>query len=913
MTIRAEEIRVRLAEFASRWSVWDRSEREGAQTFLNELFACYGSDRSEVARFEYHQDGKFLDCIWPRNCIIEMKAPGEAKRLSKHRAQALAYWRNSADASKNEPAPRYVVICAFRRLEIWEPGGFPTEPRVAFDLIELPERYDSLLFLTGEGRDAVFSGSQQQVTREAVGKVSELFHMLADRSAAGEGELQDFLLQSVWCMFAEDLGMIPRHGFTTLLEDLITSPRRSSADDLGRMFELLNSPPSVKRHGLYEGIPYANGGLFAEAAHVHLERDELTLLLDAAREYRWDEVEPSIFGSLLEGGLGRDQQWALGAHYTHEVDIQKVVQPTIVRPWRERIENCTTLKQATQARRDLSQFVVLDPACGSGNFLYVAYREIRRIERDLNLKIADLERHAGRSAGEGMTMGSFPLANIRGIELEGFAVKLARVTLWMGHKLAIDELGLAEDPLPLADLSGIRRGDALRVEWPKANAIIGNPPFHGDRHLRGGLGNDYVEWLKNEFNVGVKDYCVYWFRRAVDTMRPGDRAGLVATNSVSQGRARSVSLEHIQQCGGTITDAVSSQVWPGAAAVHVSIVNWVHQPTELPSECRLDGAEVDGITSSLRSISELDPSAAARLRGNRGIAYQGMLPGAKYDITLDTARELIEMNSRNSEVVFAYLTGEDVASRPGSSPSRATIYFGTMPLEIAMSYPAPLSLVSANARALREASKSYSRNPQWWQFLWPRGELFEKTQRLGRYLAGTATGKRVFFAWFPTTTIPSNLTNAFAVDDDFYFAILTSATHTAWAWAQSSTLKSDIRYTPSSAFETFPFPDAGRVASRRAADIGESIFEMRQQLTLKHGIGLTTLYNQVDDGAFRDLARLHGHLDEAVVEAYGWPKSIAQDGDETNRRLLALNLAIANGEVEYDPFAYLRDRDAATS
>ena len=215
-----------------------------------------------------------------------------------------------------------------------------------------------------------------------------------------------------------------------------------------------------------------------------------------------------------------------------------MVQPTIVRPWRERIENLASHAEAVAAQTDLQQYVVLDPACGSGNFLYVAYRELRRLEARLREREQELRRRAGLKE-QGSLALFFPLSNIRGIDIDGFAVALARVTLWMGHKLAVDELDLSERTLPLPDLSGIRPGDALQLPWPRADAIIGNPPFHGSQQLRGVLGDQYVEWLRRAFGVGIKDYCVYWFRKAHHHLGDGARAGLVGTNSVSQNRSRS--------------------------------------------------------------------------------------------------------------------------------------------------------------------------------------------------------------------------------------------------------------------------------------------------------------------------------------------------------------------------------------
>jgi hypothetical protein len=549
--VTAEEIKRNLVEFARKWSLYDGSERAEAQTFLNELFAAYGQDRYEVgARFEEPQAGRFLDLIWPRICLVEMKRPSEAGRLAAHREQAFGYWRNAADPERNLPAPHFVVLCAFHRFEIWEPGDYPNAPRAEFDLVELPERRDALMFLAG--REAMFIGTQAAVTQDAVRLVTGLFAALGERRAAPPDELRDFALQCVWCMFAEDLGQIESHLFTHIIDGLIANPERSSADDLGQLFEWLNRDGPRPAGGLYATTRYVNGALFQHPACIHLDQDELRTLRLAC-DYDWQKVEPHIFGSLLEGALGPESQWSLGAHYTHEVDIQKVVKPSIVDPWRERIEDATTLDQVQQLQNELLNYIVLDPACGSGNFLYIAYRELRRLERRLHKKERDLRLAQGRRrATQGALTAFFPLTNIKGIEINAFAVSLARVTLWMAHKLAVDELGLDEATLPLENLSGIQAADALRVPWPRASVIIGNPPFHGDRHLRGLLGDDYVEWLKDTFQCGIKDHCVYWFRKAQVHLEPGQRAGLVGTNSISQNRARSASLNYIVENGGLI-------------------------------------------------------------------------------------------------------------------------------------------------------------------------------------------------------------------------------------------------------------------------------------------------------------------------------------------------------------------------
>lgn len=285
--------------------------------------------------------------------------------------------------------------------------------------------------------------------------------------------------------------------------------------------------------------------------------------------------------------------------------------------------------------------------------------------------MTDMRRNAGLREQQTFAL-FFPLTNIRGIEIDPFAVQLARVTLWMGHKLAVDELDVEERVLPLVDLSGIRRGDALKLDWPRADAIIGNPPYHGDRRLRRELGNEYVEWLKQEFGVGVKDYCVYWFRKAHERLPPDGRAGLVGTNSISQNRARGASLQHIVETGGVITSAVSSQDWSGEAAVDVSIVNWVKNPSESPGRVILDGREVDVIEPSLRL--DVAVSRAEPLRANACRAFQGPIPRSKgFVIDPEVANRLLADRPEYREVIRPYLVGDDIANRVDQSPSRFII------------------------------------------------------------------------------------------------------------------------------------------------------------------------------------------------------------------------------------------------
>ncbi|MGH2950446.1 MAG: type IIL restriction-modification enzyme MmeI [Solirubrobacterales bacterium] len=241
-------------------------------------------------RVEQYEAGGFYDLIWPGVCLIEMKASSEAERLSKHRVQALGYRETAAKPDEGIPAPEYVVLCAFQRFEIWQPGKFPGGPRISFDLAELPDRFESLLFLLGD--EPLFDANRAAVTIEAVGQLAELFKSLDERGEGGPDERHLFVLQCVWSMFAEDLDEIPNQAFTRIVRGLIDNPRRSSREDLGGLFRELNER-RVPADGLYRGVPYANGRLFESQAALSLTQEELKLLEGAAKT-AWSRVEPSI-------------------------------------------------------------------------------------------------------------------------------------------------------------------------------------------------------------------------------------------------------------------------------------------------------------------------------------------------------------------------------------------------------------------------------------------------------------------------------------------------------------------------------------------------------------------------------------------------------------------------------------------
>jgi type II restriction/modification system DNA methylase subunit YeeA len=273
----------------------------------------------------------------------------------------------------------------------------------------------------------------------------------------------------------------------------------SSYDVLGGLFREMNQPGKTPA-GRYQGVDYFNGGLFSQIHAIELTREELNFLDVSARE-NWSKVRPAIFGNLFEGTVDKKERHARGIHYTSEVDIMKIVRPTISRYWEERIEEARTIKELSKLQIELQSYRVLDPSCGSGNFLYIAYQELKRIEILLLEKIQSLS----KSPDKQMQLGLVTPLQFYGMDTNPFAVELARVTLMIARKIAIDNLSLTEPALPLDTLdNNIVCEDALFSEWVNADAIIGNPPFLGGKNMRMDLNDKYVDRIFNHFPK-VKD------------------------------------------------------------------------------------------------------------------------------------------------------------------------------------------------------------------------------------------------------------------------------------------------------------------------------------------------------------------------------------------------------------------------
>jgi len=876
-------------------------EKGEAQVFCDRLFQAFGHQgyKEAGAELEYRvkakgKTTKFADLLWRPRLLIEMKKRGE--KLEKHYQQAFEYWLELVPQR-----PKYVVLCNFDEFWIYDFDLQLREPLDRVSLEELPDRFTAFNFLFPDNKKPLFNNNKIDVTRNAANKVAQVFNRLVERGEKVE-TAQRFILQCVVALFAEDIDLLPRGLFTEFLTNCQTN-RFSSYDLIGGLFRQMGSDRPAPQDSHYYNVPYFNGGIFSIIEPVNLTRSEIDLLLEAATE-RWSKVEPAIFGGLFESSMGKEERHALGAHYTSEADIQKVVLPTIIRPWRERIEAANTLKDLLALRQELINFKVLDPACGSGNFLYVAYRELKRIEAQLLTKIHENFTRAANTIG---TMSLVKTSQFYGIDIKPFAVELAKVTLMLAKKLALDEenqslnvvqMNLALDldkALPLDNLDkNIRCDDALFCQWEPVNIIIGNPPFLGGKHIRLVLGDQYVDRIFAKFpDVKDVDFCTYWFRLTHNHLGKNCRAGLVATNSISQGKSRKVSLDYITQNGGYIYDVISTQPWSGEANVHISIINWLKTSENQELTYRIDHKIVSNINSALKA--EVDVSQAVRLKANLNWCFQGVIPNGKgFIVTEKEVQQWIKTDPINQTVIKLFSMGANLAKNPHGKPDRWIIDFNDMDLEEVSQYRLPFERLRSTIPNERKNNRNHKLKTHWWKYEGKRIEMRKALAILPYCFAVPRVSKWAIFIPFLSNWLAGDLNVVFASDDFYLLGILTSNLHRQWVKAQSSTLGKTTRYTHNTCFETFAFPQNCPEKTKTEIRVAmQTIHDYRTEQMERKQWGITQLYNQFFNESASQLAQLHAQLDQLVCQAYG-----IKANHDPLKFLLELNLEVANRESQ---------------
>jgi SAM-dependent methyltransferase len=927
-------------------------EKGQAQIFLDRLFqACDQPgclDIGGVTEFRVRkaeEDGggvSFADYVWKPVVLIEMKKRGE--KLQRHRSQAVTYWTNLVPHR-----PRWVVLCNFDEFWVYDFETQMDTPKDILRLTDLPNRWGPLAFLFPGALKPKFENDREAVTREAATALAKCFHRIVSpqrRPQVDRLTAQRFILQMLVALFAEDIELLPKYFVSQLLEDCTTPT--DSYDLIGGLFEAMNTNPPVTG-GRFKGVRYFNGGLFAEPARLELQDLELVELRKAA-EFDWSKVQPEVFGTLFEKSLEDDQRTSddrhkYGAHFTHPADIMKIVGPTIVEPWCGQVEGAKTRKRLLELLDRLHHFRVLDPACGSGNFLYIAYRELKRIEARIFERLQTEFKTDAKQAGQ-LRLSFLSAQNFYGLDILPFAVDIAKVTMMIARKLAIDELHINEPDLPLDNLDqNFLTGDALLTpaglpaQWPKADVIIGNPPFLGSRYFAKEHGYDYVRKVHAAFPDVPKmaDFCVYWFRKAADHLPPctaedplAGRAGLVGTQNIRNNESRIGGLDHVAK-SGTIVEAVDNQPWSGEANVHVSIVNWVKsQDVALLPKARRLWFKVEpsmagkvgkprkkGVTAAkhydlnFRDCALINPTLSDQT--DVGVArslsvnyepkrvFQGQNPVHDgFKLNRHEAASILKEHPEVREVLFPYLLGMDLVTN--GAPDIWVIDFAQMNMFDAMKYSAAFVIVKERVMqdVLEKAEKEkaatgkettrWSRMAErWWQFRDYMPGTMNAVRSLSRYIVCPRVTKRPTFEFVSRDVHPDGSLSVFAFEDDYSYGIIQSSVHWQWFFAKCSKLTERLRYTSDTVFETFPWPQSPTAKQIEAvAEAGREVRRVRAEALVKLKGGLRALYRTLELPGANPLKDAHAALDAAVLAAYGF--NAKQD---LLSQLLSLNLAVA--------------------
>ena len=919
----------RLSEFVAWWRGNIKGDEKGeAQIFLDRFMRAFGhAGALEAGEYETRvrkrRNGKvsvsFADYLVPKIALIEMKKRGED--LKRHYTQLEEYWKSLNSRIR----PRYAMLCNFDEFQIFD---FYTQFYDPVDIVKIEEllegRHDALSFLIhGERRDPVFRNNRVEVTKDAAFQLAELYRSLEE--AVDQEIALRFTLQCMIALFAEDVGLLPPATLPRIVED--SRQRKSSTENshdlMALLFTMMSYPKHGRRAGRFGQVDYFNGGIFQQVHPLSLSPSQLHRLERACHE-DWSSIRPSIFGSIFEYSMDKRERHREGTHFTSELDIKRIVDPVIAEPWRNDIDSLNDLGDALALYDRLCDYVILDPACGSGNFLYIAYREMKALEADLRERVAELGADPSQLARR-VTARQF-----HGYDINKFAVELAKVSLMIAKKLAVDEFDSDENPLPLDNLdANIKAEDALFNDWVDFDACIGNPPYMGASLLRKERGIPYTSALRERFAAvpGRADYCVYWFRRAHDNMKPGARAGLVGTNTIRQNYSRIGGLDHILENGGQIYDAVSSMPWSGEAKVHVSIANWTKTaPPFAPSrlhffdhvneagEYIFNTVEKESINAALSDKVFVSgaKTLAANVKPKR--VFQGIEPGARgFVIDQETAHRFVTRDKRNNSVVLPYLIGDDLLGQPMGQPSRYVIDFFGLDILQARAFPAPYAHVARHVLPLRQQQaqdeiainqSALEQNPdsriydarqvllnRWWQHLTSSVAMTRCLKTIPRYIVCSRVTKRPIFDFVANAIRPDSALKIFAFEDDYTFGILQSNTHWQWFVEKASTLKADFRYTSHSVFDTFPFPQfpASELVNA-VADAGRNLHEFRRARMAESGssLSLRDIYRTLDEPGDNPLRDLHNALDAAVLDAYGFAPNA-----DLLEQLLGLNLEVA--------------------
>ncbi|MEI6485016.1 MAG: DNA methyltransferase [Sphingomonadales bacterium] len=887
-------IKQRAKDFAAEWASATYEKGE-TQSFYNDFFTIFGVKRRAVASYEKRVETLdrskkgFIDLFWPGMLLVEQKSSGLLS--DKTLAQALDY----VDWLPERDQPRYILTCDFQK---WRLLDLETGSETRFTLPQLPDFIERFDFILGRQRTFV---TQADVNIKAAELMGRLHDALKAKGYAGH-DLERLLVRLLFCLFADDTGIFePKDIFLQLIDNDTHEDGHDVGTTLIALFDILDTPETQRQQGIRDELnafPYINGALFAGSVRVpHFDKAMRDLLLDAAR-FDWRKVSPAIFGSLFQSVMSAKERREKGAHYTSEVNILRVIRPLFLDDLESELASIKARRTGREAalqafQHKLARLNFLDPACGCGNFLVIAYREIRRLE----LECLDALYPRASGAGDNLRQGMLGVAQLslvdvnqfHGIEYEEWPAQIAGVAMWMADHIANIEVAAAFSMpfvrIPLKKSANIVHADALEVDWAsvcppeRISFVMGNPPFVGAKFQTPAQREQVRRIAGLPGSGGTLDYVAAWFLKAVAYAgRSQTRVAFVATNSICQGEQVAQLWPLIFRAGWEIAFAHRSFVWNsearGKAHVHCVIIGLAYgevAPTEKRLFSYVDGkgdpreTRHNWLTAYLfEARSEATRHLVVKNEKNPINDARRLLTGSKpldgnhYVFTASEKQEFLLKEPDAASLFSPYQGGDEYING-----------FERYLLRPALASPDKLARLTAvkeridQVRDYRATSDSPDTRKlasvpmEWHVTLIPESE----------YLAipNVSSERRDYvpIGWISKNVIPNQKLRVLIDASLWEFSILSSAMHMAWMRTITGRMKSDYMYSVGVVYNTFPWPDASEAQREKVSALAQAVLDARANHPTAN---LAQLYDPLTMPA--DLRAAHAALDRAVDRLY---------------------------------------------
>lgn len=867
------EIESRALKFSKRWRE-EEDEAAEAKSFLNEFFAVFGVDRKRVATFEQKVpmgNGRngYIDLMWKGVILIEMKSRG--KSLDRAYKQAKDYAFNLED----EELPELIMVCDFENIRLY---NLNTSQRWEFKTKDLHKRVKLFSILAGY-KVKREETENIEVNIKASEKMAKLHDKLKEHGYEGKN-LEVYLVRLLFCLFADDTGIFEKN----LFYDYILNSKEDGSDlssRIARLFEVLDMPPEErnKRNLLSEELKkfrYINGKLFRKVLPFADFDSSMRKLLLECSQFDWGYISPAIFGAMFQGVMNQRERRELGAHYTSEENILKVIRPLFLDKLYEEFEKCKTNKKSLeQFHNKLAKLQFLDPACGCGNFLIITYRELRKLELEVLKMLFDQQ----QLIIDINLYCKVTVEQFYGIEYEEFACQIAQVGMWLiDHQMNIkvaEHFGLYYVRLPLKQSATIVHGNAIEINWNEVvtknnlNYIIGNPPFVGARLMNAEQKKDMDNLFKKEKGINNLDYVSAWYKKAAEYINLSNiKCAFVSTNSIVQGEQVPILWNNlINKHNIHIDFAYKTFVWnneaKGNAKVHCVIIGF---STGFTCDNKYiyngkDKIKVENINGYLIDAPNIFISSRTKPLCNIPDMCFGNMANDDGNLILTKEEKdlLIEKYPQSKEFIKLFIGATEYINRK----ERYCIWLNKVSPKEYRNITEIMDRINKvrefRLNSKRSATKKLADYPMLF------GEI---RQGDGTYILiprhSSQKRKYIPIGFMPERIIASDAVMIIPNANLYHFGILTSSMHMSWVKCIAGRIKSDYRYSAKVVYNNFPWPNSDDKHKKLIIKYAHEVIEARK---IYKGTSLAELYDPLSMPP--ELVKAHRKLDSAVESAYG--------------------------------------------